>query len=404
MPPMSATPPRSRARWFLYLVVAICLAAATWYFAFRAPVERKRPLQPAWAGSGKGQPLIPVRTVVAKSQPLPVHVKAIGTVTASNTVTVKSRVDGQLLRVAFEEGQRVERGELLAEIDPAPYRIRLAQAEGQLQQNQAQLESARSDLERIQKLHEQNLVTNQQLEVQQALVAQRSGAVAANQAQVDDARLQLAYTRVEAPISGRVGLRAVDAGNLVRQSDPNGLAAITQTRPISVVFTIPEVELAKVLEPFRAGETLTVEALDRSESKVLAKGRLKTLDNQIDIATGTLRLKAEFANDNELLFPNQFVNVRMHVRTLDDAIVIPAAAVQFGSRGTYVYVVDATNIARVRDVVLGPNDGTLQAVTKGLSAGDSVVLEGLDRLRDGRGVVVANEPTPAAAATPVAAP
>ena len=387
---------RSRARWFLYAGVVLGLAAAVWYFAFRAPAPRERLVQPAWAGTSYPPPT-PVRTVTAAAKALPVHLKAIGTVTPVNTVTVKSRVDGQLLRIAFEEGQRVERGQLLAEIDPAPYRIRLAQAEGQLQQNAARLKSARSDLDRIRDLHAQNLVTLQQLEIQEALVAEREGAVAADQAQVDDAKLQVAYTRLEAPISGRVGLRRMDAGNLVREGDANGLVVITQTRPIFVSFTIPEVDLQAVIDPVRAGEILAVEAWDRRETAVLATGVLKTVDNQIDTATGTLRLKAEFTNEDERLFPNQFVNVRMRVRTLEQAVVIPSAAVQFGSRGTYVYVIDADNKATVRDIVLGPTDGAEQAVTKGLKPGDAVVLEGLDRLREGRAVVIANEaaPTPA---------
>ena len=389
---------RSPLRWLLYVVVAAGLAAAVWYFAFRAPAPKKRYPNPAWAGN-EMPPRIPVRTVAAKLQDLPVHLKAIGTVVPLNTVTVRSRVTGQLIRVVFEEGQRVERGQLLAEIDPAPYRIKLGQAEGQLKQNQARLSSAKSDLVRIQELHEQNLVTTQQLEVQQALVAEREGALAADQAQVDDARLQLAYTRVEAPISGRTGLRQVDAGNLVREGDTDGLVVITQTKPITVSFTIPEVDLQSVLDPFRAGEKLPVEAWDRRETAVLATGVLKTIDNQIDTATGTLRLKAEFTNDEERLFPNQFVNVRMRVRTMDKAIVIPTAAVQFGSRGTYVYVIDENNKAVIRDLVLGPSDGTQQAVSKGLKEGDAVVLEGLDRLREGRTVVIAND-APAAAPAP----
>jgi multidrug efflux system membrane fusion protein len=374
-------------------VVALGLAAAVWYFAARGSPPRNTFPQPAWAGTQQ-PPLIPVRTVIAEMKDLPVHLKAIGTVTPLNSVIVRSRVDGLLLRIAFEEGQRVERDQVLAEIDPAPYKIALDQAEGQLKQNVARLESARSDLERIQNLHTQNLVTQQQLEVQQALVLEREGAVAADQAMVDEARLQLEYTRVKAPISGRVGLRRIDAGNLVRESDANGIVVITQTRPITVSFTIPEVDLQSVLDPFRAGEVLAVEAWNRSETSVLASGFLKTVDNQIDIATGTLRLKAEFANEDERLFPNQFVNVRMRVRTLDDTIVIPSAAVQFGSRGTYVYVIDAEKKARIREVVLGSTTGTEQAITKGLSAGDAVVLEGLDRLREGRGVVIANDSAP----------
>jgi multidrug efflux system membrane fusion protein len=377
-------------RWFFYAAVALGFGVAAWYFAFRAsPPEHTYP-QPAWAGT-QYPLLIPVRVVMAQSQDLPVHLKAIGTVTSLNTVTMKSRVDGQLVRVDFEEGQRVVRGQLLAEIDPAPYRIALIQAEGQLQQNAASLKSARSDLERIQDLYAKTLVTDQQLEVQQSLVAAREGALAVDQAQVDNARLQLTYTRVEAPIEGRVGFRRIDAGNIVRQTDADGLVVITQTRPITVRFTIPEVDLPQVVEPFRAGETLVVEAWDRDEKMVLATGVLKNLDNQIDIATGTLRLGAQFANDDERLFPNQFVNVRVRVRTLVGAVVIPSVAVQYGSRGTYVYVINDQKKATIRDVVLGPTDGALQAVTKGLKPGEAVVLEGLDRLREGRGVVVTKD-------------
>ena len=346
---------------------------------------------------------VPVRAVTAAKRDLPVHLKAIGTVVPLNTVTVRSQVDGQLMRVAFEEGQRVEKGQLLAEIDPAPYRIRLAQMEGQQQQNLAQAQTARNDLQRLQKLHAQSLITQQELEQQQALVAQRDGVLAADKAMVDEARLQLAYTRIEAPISGRLGLRQVDAGNLIRSGDANGLVVITQTRPIAVTFTVPEIDLEKVLEPMRAGEELVVEAWDRSEQNRLATGVLKTVDNQIDLATGTLRLKAEFLNEDERLFPNQFVNVRLRVRTLQDVLVVPTATIQFGSRGTYVYIVNAENQATVRDVVLGASDGTLQCVTKGLNPGELVVIEGLDRLREGRTVtVVTDEPAAKVTAAPVA--
>ncbi len=391
------TPSRSRFRWLIYTAVALVLGTAVWYFAFRAKPERQQWTQPAWAGK-EWPPLVPVRAVAAKPQELAVHLKAIGTVTPLNTVVVRSRVEGQLVRVAFQEGQRVERGQLLAEVDPAPFKIRVAQAEGQLRQTQARLSSARSDVERLRELHGRKLVTAQELELQEALVAEREGAVAASQAQVDDARLQLEYTRIVAPIAGRVGLRRVDPGNLVRESDANGIVAITQTAPISVSFTIPEVELPKVLEPHRSGEALAVEAWDRSETNVLARGLLKTVDNQIDTATGTLRLKADFTNTDERLFPNQFVNVRLRVRTLENALVIPSAAVQFGARGTYVYVINGEKKATIRDVVLGPVEGSQQAVTKGLNPGDLVVLEGLDRLREGSGVVLVDDAPTAAVA------
>ena len=390
------TPPptsRSRRRWYLYGTVILVISAAVWYFAFRLKPEKNRYQQPAWAGTYQA-PIVPVRTVIAQLVNLPVHLKAIGTVTPLNTITVKTRVDGQLLRVAFQEGENVTQGKLLAVIDPEPYRIALAQAEGQLQQNLAKTKNAHNDLERIRELHKKTLVTDQELEVQQALVYELEGALAVDQARVDNARLQLTYTEITAPITGRTGFRRVDAGNIVRQGDTTGLVVLTQTKPIGVQFTIPEVDLQSVLDPFRAGEALTVEAWDRNERSVLATGTLKTIDNQIDIATGTVRLKAEFTNEDERLFPNQFVNVRLRVRTLDRAVVIPSVAVQFGSRGTYVYVVDENKKAAIRDVVLGPTDGKDQAVTKGLKAGDQVVLEGLDRLREGRGVVIKNDTAP----------
>lgn len=368
----------------------MALGATVWLFAIREPASTNQQARAPWEGTDGPRPT-PVRTVTVGQQDLPIHLKAIGTVTPLNTVTVRSRVDGQLLRVVFEEGQMVREGQLLAEIDPVPYQIRLAQVEGQLQQNLAQLENARRDLERFQDLHGKDLLTTQQLDLQRALVSQREGALASDQADVDDAKLRLAYTKIVAPISGRLGLRKVDAGNLIRANDTNGLVVITQTQPIAVVFTVPEVDLPQVLEPLRAGEPLPAEAWDRSEKLRLATGRLKTVDNQIDLATGTLRIKAEFPNTDLELFPNQFVNVRLRVRTLADAIVIPAAAVQFGSRGTYVYLVNENDEAVVRDVVLGPADATLQSVTSGLKPGDAVVLEGLDRLRDGRKVIVTND-------------
>lgn len=386
---MSIGSPVFRRR-LIYVVAATVLAAGVWYFGFREEPPEQRYPRPAWAGA-EWPGVMPVRTVKAEERDLAVHLKAVGTVTPLNTVTVQSQVEGRLLRIAFEEGQQVEKGQLLAEIDPDTYRIQLAQAEGQQQQNLALLETARRDLERYRELHQKTLVTDQQLEAQQSLVRQREGAVASDQAQVDDARLQLEYTRIVAPISGRLGLRRIDPGNLVRANSTEGIVVITQTQPIAVEFAIPEINLQDVIDPLRAGETLKVEAWDRSERKKLADGFLRTVDNQIDPQTGTLRLKAEFPNENEQLFPNQFVNVRLRVRTISDAVVIPSAAVQFGSRGTYVYVIDQENLARVRDVVLGPVEGENQAINEGLEAGESVVLEGIDRLREGRKVIITNE-------------
>ena len=392
---------RSRGRLFLYAAVAIIIGGAATFFALHSPRSRERYVQPAWAGK-EWPPNTPVRTVAVLREDLPRHLKAIGTVTPLNTVTVRSRVSGQVLRVTFEEGQRVEKGQLLAEIDPSPYKIQLAQAEGQLEQNAARLRTARTDFERLQGLHTKNLISNQELEAQQALVAQYEGVQVTDQAQVDNAKLQLAWTRIEAPISGRAGMRRIDPGNLIVANDTNGIVVITQMHPMSVVFTIPEVNLPEVLGPFRANQTLSVEAWDRNETNVMAKGVLKTVDNEIDTTTGTLKLRAEFTNDDERLFPNQFVNVRLQLGSLTNAIVIPAAAIQFGSRGTYVYVVNDQGKAKVRDIVLGPADGDLQAVTKGLKPGEQVVTDGIDRLRDGRNVVIVNDAAGGSARTSTA--
>lgn len=388
---MSSSSSSSR-RWILYVVVTLAFAGGIWWFAFRA--EPKKPANPfsGFRTRGSMQPT-PVRAIAAAKQDLAVHLKAIGTAMALNTVTVRSRVDGPLLKVAFKEGDTVKEGQLLAEIDPLPFEIKLNQAEAQLRQNQAQLKTAKSDLERFKQLSSQTLLSQQQLEAQVSLVAEREGAVAASQSMVDDARRQLTYTKIEAPISGRLGLRQVDAGNLIRASDANGLVVITQTKPIAVQFTVPEIDLQKVIEPLRAGEQLEVEAWDRNEQNILAKGVVRTVDNQIDLATGTLRLKAEFTNDDEKLFPNQFVNVRLHVRTLKDAIVVPSQAVQYGSRGTFVYLIDSEQKAALRDVVVGPADGNNQSIAKGLAPGEPVITQGIDRLREGRPVInVPDEP------------
>lgn len=402
---MSTDSARSRRRWFLYGAVALLLAAGVWYFSVRKkPAGNRWGPNPAWAGTGPS-PAMPVRVVPVERRDLPIFLKAIGTAAPLNTVTVRSRVDGQLLRTVFDEGQHVEAGALLAEIDPAPYRIQLAQAEARKRQNAAQLETARADLARLEPLFERNLITIQQLEAQRALVRERESILAADQAATDEARLQLAYTRIEAPIAGRLGLRRIDPGNLIRANDAEGLVTITQMHPMAVMFTIPEVDLPQVLESLRTGTAPVVEAWDRSEKSRLAQGVLLTVDNQIDAATGTVRLKAEFANADEVLFPNQFVNVRLHVRTIHDALVIPAAAVQFGSRGTYVFVVQDNTKATVRPIVLGPAEGDHQTIQSGLAPGDAVVLEGIDRLREGRAVVVVEDsaaqagPGPAANAT-----
>jgi len=353
----------------------------------KATAESHRP----WR-SGSGEP-VPVRIATAVEEPLVVRQKALGTVTPLSVVTVRSRVDGELVRVAFKEGQHVKEGELLAQIDPRPFEVRLAQAQGQQAQNLAQLESARSDLQRYLDLKAKGYIAAQQLSNQEALVRQYQARRKSDQAAVDDARLQLDYTRILAPIAGRVGLRAKDAGNLVRASDAEGIATITRMQPISVLFTVPEPDLPAVRAAARANPALPVQAWDRDERTLLATGSLVSLDNQIDTATGTLRLRARFDNEDEALFPNQFVNVRMQV---SDAlsIVIPDAAVQFGAQGNYVYVVGGDDTVTMRPLELGAAEGDRVAVDSGLAVGERVVLEGIDRLREGSQVeIIADEAT-----------
>lgn len=352
----------------------------------------------------KGEDPVPVRVIAATQENLPVQLKALGTVTPLNSVTVRSRVDGELVRVLFEEGQVVKQGQLLAEIDPRPYQVALAQADGTLRENEVQLQNAEIEEQRLQDLLKQNFVSKQSLTNQQAQTRQLRARLITLQAAVDSAKLQLAYTRIQAPISGRLGLRKVDRGNLIRSGDTEGLVSITQTQPISVVFTVPETEVADLLDARRQNGSLKVEAWDRSERRPLANGTLASLDNQIDTATGTLKLKAAFTNDDGRLFPNQFVNVRLHVREIDQAVVIPNASVQYGAQGNYVFVVGDDGKVTIRPVVLGASNDDRLVITRGLMRGERVVLEGLDRLREGREVqIIADTPPAAAHASPIEA-
>src|SRR5690606_39110137 len=346
---MTDTSPLStRQRRLIGIFCVILFLLAAGYLLTRNPGSESMPMRSAW-----NQP-VPVYAVPAEKGSLDVQIQSIGTVTPLNNVVIRSRVDGELLRVLFTEGAEVEQGSLLAEIDPAPNRARLAQAEGQLQQNQAQLANAQADLELYEGLYEQDSIARQQLTSQRALVEVLRGTLKANAAEVEDARLQLSWTRIAAPIAGKLGLRRVDAGNLVSSSDTEGLVTITQMRPITVEFTVAEPDVPALRRAVNSGEPLAVQALDRSEQQVLATGELLTLDNQIDIATGTLRVKAVFDNADDELFPNQFVNVRLRLQTLPSVVTIPSDAVQFGSRGTYVYVVNAEESkAYTRQVTLG---------------------------------------------------
>jgi multidrug efflux system membrane fusion protein len=374
------TPPRS-SRWlvWLFLLCGVTLAgiAARYFYgnATPPPQASKHDRQ-----AGKNQ-----FAVVAKAAwrgDLPVYLSGLGTVTGLRTVTVKPRVDGELIHVHFKEGAWVKEGVLLAEIDPRPFQVQLMQAEGQLLRDQALLDNAQIDWQRYKTLLAQDSIAAQQVATQAALVKQYQGVVATDKGVVANAKLQLDYANITAPISGRLGLRGVDQGNIVKASDPNGIVVITQTQPIAVVFTLPEDQITIVMKQRQTGKALAVEAFDRSGKIPLAQGELLAVDNQIDLNSGTVKLKAQFANDNMALFANQFVNIKMRVDTLRDAVIIPDAAIQTGNTGTFVYVVKADQTVTMRPVKLGAvYEGTV-AVLEGLQADEWVVIEGADKLRE----------------------
>ena len=390
-------------RWLIIGGVVVALALLLWWLwpsAAEAPPQRAggRPAFGAFGGP------TPVRVAPVERGQFEVFAKALGTVTPLNTVNVRSRVAGELIEVRFEEGQRVKAGDLLAVIDPRAYEVALQQAEGTLQQNRALLQNAQLDLDRYRGLFADDSIAKQTLDTQQALVSQYKGTLAANQAAVNEAKLNLQFTRIRAPIDGRVGLRQLDQGNLVAANDTTPLVVITQTQPMAISFTLPEKELPPVIARFRRGEELSVQAWDRGERTLFGEGVLESLDNLIDTTTGTLKMKARFDNEAELLIPNQFVNVRLRVETLPDAVLIPSAALQFGSRGNYAYVVGEDSKVELRMLEVGPSNGDKTVVVNGLNVGERIVMEGTDRLRDGSEVEVVDRQKLAgeAAATPKA--
>lgn len=330
----------------------------------------------------------PISVGAVRRQDVRVTVSAIGTIAAANTAVVKAKVEGELKALHFAEGQTVKAGAVLAEIDPRLFEIALAQAQGQLARDQAQLKNAQLDLERFRDLLSKDGIAKQQVDTQDALVQQLKGTVQSDQAQVDNAKLQLSYTRVTAPISGRIGLKAVDLGNIVHTTDANGLLTIVQTQPVNVVFAVPETHLPRINAQLKAGHVLPVEAWDREQKRKLADGKVASTDNAIDAATGTIKLKAAFPNLDDSLFPNQFVNVRLQVNTLTDSLAVPAAAVLRGAQGTYVYVVNSDKTVSTKRVTVGPADGDWVSVQGDLQPGNPVVTDGVDRLRDGAKVEV----------------
>lgn len=378
------------------IVLALIAVAAGGYYAWQhnaQPQSSSQSDSPAprggkGGGAGAHRPLAPVQAATATSQSVPQYLSGLGTVTAANTATVRSRVNGDLLAIHFTEGQQVNAGDLLAEVDPRPYQVALTQAQGQLAKDQATLVNARRDLARFEKLAKTSLVSQQELDTQRSLVSETLGTLKADEGGVASAQLNLTYSRITAPIAGRVGLKQVDVGNYVTSGDTTGIVVITQTHPIDVVFTLAENSISAILTAQKSGQPLLVEAWDRSNQNLIASGKLLSLDNQIDVTTGTIKIKARFDNQDDTLFPNQFVNVRLKVNTLQDAVVIPPAALQMGNEGNFVWVVNSDNKVSKKSVVAGLQDSEKVVVSAGLEAGERVVTDGLDRLTEGAKVEV----------------
>ena len=380
----SAIAARKRRRlWPWAIAVALAAALLAWqkpWSHLGAPAPRPGP------GGPPGSQAVSVATVGLGD--MPVMLNGLGTVTSLATVTVRSQISGYLVAVAFREGQMVQKGDLLAQIDPRLYQAALTQYEGQLQRDQALLRNAQLDLARYQKLNTQDSISRQTVDTAQSTVRQYEGTVKADEGLVDTQRTNLDYTRVTAPVGGRVGLRQVDAGNYVTPSDTNGIVVLTQLQPISVLFTLPEDNLRSVMQQVRAGAALPVTIYDRADSELLATGRLDTVDNQADTSTGTVKLRAVFDNADLGLFPNQFVSTRLLVQTIKGAVLLPSAAVQQGVNGPFVYRLEPGNKVSVQAVKTGVGDGTAVVALSGVKQGDQVVVDGADRLKDGATVTV----------------
>jgi len=380
--------------WIWFLILIAIAGGGYYYYKSRGATESKA--APAPGGGGRaGAALGPVSVAVvpALKQNVPYYLSGLGSVTAFNTVTVKTRVDGQLMKVHFTEGQFVHEGDLLAELDPRPFEVALEQMEGQLAKDQAQLKDARLDLGRYDELHKEGVIAQQQVDTQTAQVGQLEGGIRADQAQIDNEKLQLVYCRITAPLTGRVGLRLVDQGNIVHAADATGLVVITQVQPVATLFTLPEDSLPEVIQHMK-NEELGVEAYSRDDTTKLASGKLVTINNQIDPTTGTVQLKAEFPNSDLSLWPNQFVNIRLMLTVRKDAIVVPLASIQHGTQGTYVYTVKSGK-AILQPVTVDLTQGNISLIAKGVSEGDQVVVDGQERLQSGASVEVHSAAGPA---------
>lgn len=375
----TAAPHSSPLRTIFSLLVVAVAGGLVWHYQ---EVWRKW-IEPSKVTATKPPRVVPVSVAVVKHRDMPIYLNGLGTVTAFKTVTVRSRVEGELKHVGFTEGQMVQEGDLLAEIDPRMYEVQLAQAEGQLARDQATLKTAKITLSRYEGLAANKSIAAQQVDDQATLVQQTMASILTDEALIDNAKLQLTYCRITAPITGRIGLRLVDQGNIVRANEPGGLAVITQLQPIALVFTIPQDDIARVQRKANDKIPLKVMAYDRDFKQQLAEGQLLAIDNQVDATTGTVRLKAEFKNEDGMLFPNQFVNARLLVDTKPDAIIVPSAAVQRGPASMFVYVAKSDDTVELRTVVPGPSEGPDTSIESGLSAGEIVVTDGLDKLQPG---------------------
>ncbi len=375
----------SSNRWWIWLLVFAGIGYGC-YRLYQFETAKKQ-AGVAQKSALKGMS-IPIVAATARRDDMPVYLQGLGTVTPFNTVSVKTRIDGQLISVSFHEGQFVHEGDLLAEIDPRPYQVALDQAKANLARDQAALKDAEVNYIRDQELYKNQIIAKQQLDTQGATADEARAAIGADQAAVDNAKLNLSYTRITAPISGRTGLRLVDSGNMIHAADPNGLVIITQLQPIATLFSIPEDQLPEVLKKLRAGAKLTTDAYDRDNTKKLASGTLLTVDNEIDTTTGTSRLKAVFPNTDFALFPNQFVNIRLWIDTKRGVTIIPASAIQRGPTGTFVYVVQSDDTVAMRPVKVGLSEANSASIDDGVSPGDNVVVDGAEKLAEGMKVVV----------------
>ncbi|EJD6474606.1 MdtA/MuxA family multidrug efflux RND transporter periplasmic adaptor subunit [Providencia rettgeri] len=384
--------PFIRSAIFIAIIAAV---GASWYFYHQ---EKQSDTQstdavakPNSQRSAMGRPprvLAPVQFAVAEQKVVPRFLSGLGTVQAANVVTVTSRVEGQLMQLYFTEGQYVNKGDLLAQIDPRPFEVQLSQAEGQLAKDKATLANAQLDLARYQKLAGTKVISQQELDNQKAAVLQAQGSIKVDQAAVDNAKLQLTYSKITAPISGRVGLKQVDVGNFISSGTSTPLVVITQTQPADVLFALPEGDIPAIQQAQSSGEKVLIEAWDRNNIALIASGELLSTDNQIDAATGTLKIKARFTNEEEKLFPNQFVNVKMQVETLQNAVVIPTAALQMGNEGHYVWILSDDNKVSKHNVTVGMQDSQQVVIESGLAANTKVITDGVDKLTDGTTVEV----------------